>query len=224
LARPQAALTTPGCRSCPLAGSSVVPPDQPCPGRRGRPPGSTRRRRTSPPTCAPARRDVQARLSRSARLGSRPLRQSRPSSRRALQRRGRRQRGTGHRGDQHQPGVSAEPAGDGPAKLADRPCTGFAQARTATAIPSGMLLIAPGSQARMSARRRPLRSHGAHPAAGSTIRTSEIARAFGLRGTYRGGRLDARAYAWPATSVTPLAAAPPPAHRPAPARGCLSVA
>src|SRR5450432_4081976 len=69
------------------------------------------------------------------------------------------------------------------------------------------------------------RSHGAHPAAGSaTIRTGEIARAFGLRGTYRGGRLYAPAYAWPATSVTPLAAAPPPAHRPAPARGCLSAA
>ena len=40
-----------------------------------------------------------------------------------------------------------------PEKLAYRPCTGLTPARTAAAIPSGTLLIAPGSPAMMSARR-----------------------------------------------------------------------
>src|SRR6202034_3432920 len=40
-----------------------------------------------------------------------------------------------------------------PEKLAYRPCTGLTPARTAAAIPSGTLLIAPGSPATMSARR-----------------------------------------------------------------------
>ena len=49
--------------------------------------------------------------------------------------------------------LELSPPTTGPAKPAYRPCTGLTPARTAAAIPSGTLLIAPGSPATMSARR-----------------------------------------------------------------------
>src|SRR5260370_23509136 len=49
--------------------------------------------------------------------------------------------------------LELSPPATGPTKLAYSPCTGLTPARTAAAIPSGTLLIAPGSPATMSARR-----------------------------------------------------------------------
>src|SRR5690242_17591903 len=67
----------------------------------------------------------------------------------------------------------------GPAKPAYRPCTGLTPARTAAAIPSGTLLIAPGRPATRSARRlarsgRTERSH--RPTAATGKRLTSIAR------------------------------------------------
>src|SRR6201989_1818628 len=58
----------------------------------------------------------------------------------------------------------------GPAKPAYRPCTGLTPARTAAAIPSGTLLIAPGRPATRSARRlaRSGRTERSHRPTGAT--------------------------------------------------------
>src|SRR3984885_778504 len=49
--------------------------------------------------------------------------------------------------------LELRPPAIGPAKAAYRPCTGLTPTRSAAAIPSGTLLIAPGSPAVRSARR-----------------------------------------------------------------------
>jgi hypothetical protein len=73
--------------------------------------------------------------------------------RHAPQRRARRQRSRRRGRDHDQPGARGQPPAIGPAKLAYRPRTGSTPTRTAAAIPSGTLPIAPGSPATRSARR-----------------------------------------------------------------------
>src|ERR1700678_1736182 len=75
--------------------------------------------------------------------------------------------------------LELRPPAIGPAKAAYRPCTGLTPTRTAAAIPSGTLLIAPGSPAVRSARRYRRsglieRSHRPAAPAGARIRRSML--------------------------------------------------